>query len=236
MASVLTTLENGSIIDLDGVAVIRSVSQRERDNANLRRRERSPQAEDRNFTVAIETRGAEGRVNTVYDSDLTVAEFVANKTGPLASKFKLINGTAAVNEDARVLAIQPLAKREGSDNASVLYLEGGSSRGLFTTLPVAELVATLGTKATAHLSAIGKEALIDRKAITRKPTLFDADAPLAEGQKRYTCAVTIGKSQLYFMATPAEVLGQSVIDGRAAQRPTEAPAQAKPAAARKTHG
>lgn len=210
-----TTLNTGHIIDTEGVRVIRAVSDNERDRQNASRAELSPQYKPRNFTVAIEIPGDDGKTKVSYDTDISVADFVATKLGPMRTQFALLpDQSAAVHEAAEVLAIRPLARREDSDKRTVLHLAGASQRGLFTALDMPGLLIFLGKDRTRKLAPIGNEGFINRAAIVGKPTLLDPTKPLAEGQSRHTTAVKIGGRLHYFDASPAEILGVYVIDAR----------------------
>lgn len=181
----------------------------------MRSAELSPQYKPRNFTVAIEVPGPDGRTKVAYDTDITVADFVATKLGTMASAFALLpDQSAAVHVGAHVIALRPIAPREGSDKRTVLHVVGASQRGLYTALDMSGMLNFLGKDRTRHLAPIGNEGFIDRGAIVGKPTLLDPAKPLAEGQTRHTTAVKIGGWIHYFDASPAAILGARVIDAR----------------------
>lgn len=218
-----TTLETGDLIAIDGVKVIRSVSDKERDSRNASRVQFNAASQIRNFTVAIETATADGMTKVEYDTDISVEQFVATKLGPLASRFQLLpDKTAAVSTQARAIAIRPLAARDGSDKRAIVQFEGpgASQRGLFVSLDLKGVLGFLGSDRTKHLTQIGEEGFIDRAAIVGTPTLLDPNKPLEPGQKRYTTAVQIGGHSHLFEARPETLLGVTVIDAR---RPAAAP-------------
>ncbi len=220
MTSLNVILPHGKSMDLDGVAVIRSVDQKESDGYNARLLEDLKQrpgydgvVPSRRWSVALEAANSDGRVNTRYTTG-SVKELVT-AAPELQRRFQLIDGgQAAVSQAAKVHLIRPLAGRDGSDKRTVVHVEGGSSNGLLVTSSMADIKAELGPKA-AHLTAIGQEGFIDRSRIARVDA-FDPNAELEAGQQRFTIAVRfegVYRPQ-YFVADEATLRGAPVIDLR----------------------
>lgn len=219
-------LPHGKQADLDGVTVIRSVDEKESAAYNERLLEGLKKRPDfngvvpsRRWTLAIEKPGADGRTDVTYTSDLTVAELVA-AVPDLGKRLQVINdGRSAVA--GKVHLIRPLEQREGSANRAVIWIEGGSSNGLLVSKTAAEIRVELGQRA-AHLTQIGEEGFIDRSRID-SITAFDPNKALEPGQKRFASSVQFkgvnARRPQFFMATPAEITGEKVLDLRSATRP-----------------
>jgi hypothetical protein len=215
-------LPHGRQVDLDGVAVIRSVSSKESDGYNSRLAEDLAKRPDfngvvpsRRWTVVLEKPNADGFVDTIYASDVSVPELVA-AVPDLARRFQLIDrDRAAVAGKAHL--IRPLDAREGSDNRAVIWIEGGSSNGLYVRSTAAEIRMELGQRA-AHLTQIGEEGFVDRSRIERI-NAFQSEKPLEPGSKRFATSVQFkgvnAKRPQFFVATPAEITGAKVVDLRA---------------------
>lgn len=231
-------LPHGKTVDIEGVKVIRSVSQQESDNFNERMARMPNNAgliSNRRWTVALEVPNARGGISTRYTSDVDVAELVG-RLGPAGQNYDLIDGSnAAIAKDAKVHLIRPLQERADSANRAVIHVEGGSSNGLMVQATASDIHAELGAKA-AGLKAIGDEGFINPERIVNI-SAFDESRELAEGQQRFTSAVKfegVYRPQ-YFKADATTLTGKQVIDTRAeASRPA---AKARPAqAARATKG
>jgi hypothetical protein len=246
------TLPHGKSMDLDTVAVVRSVSQAESDAYNARLLEDLKKRPDyagivpsRRWTVALEVAG-EQRVTTRYTDALTVKQLV-EAAPEVAQRFELIdNGRSAIKKGARIHLIRPLQQRDDTqsaatgDNKAVIHVDGGSSSGLYVSKTAGDIKVELGARA-GHLVQIGEEGFIDRTRI-ESVTAFDADKNLKPGQTRFAIAVRfkdVWRPQ-YFVASEATLRGAPVVDLRqagdvqagAAQavRPVVAPrANARPA-------
>jgi hypothetical protein len=236
-------LPHGTSIDLDAVKVIRAVGEKESDGFNHRMAARPGGTgiiSDSRWTVALEVMGEKG-ITTRYTRDpdadrngpLTVAKMVA-ALGDAGRRFQVVDGgTAAVDVNAKAIAIRPLAAREGSDNLAVVYIAGASGNGLFVANDVEGIRKELGPRA-AHLSQIGQEGYIDRSKIERVGA-FDPDKELHEGQTRYVTSVKlagIGRPQ-FFQADAATITGSTVVDTRAALSATRPPERTAGPAGRK---
>lgn len=229
-------LPHGKTVDLDAVAVIRSVSANESQRFNERRATMpggNGVVSDRRWTVALEVRGEKG-IQTRYTSDVTVAELVS-RLGDAAKRFKLIDaGSAAIDRSAKVILVRPLGARDGSDKQAIIHIDGGSSNGLMVTKAAADIRTELGGQAS-HLRAVGDEGFVDTTRI-KSVSKFDPDKDLAEGQQRFATAVQfegVYRPQ-YFRAEAHVITGSAVIDTRTApdEGGARAGAQARAAAGR----
>lgn len=229
-------LPHGKTVDLDAVAVIRSVSPAESQRFNERMATMpggNGTISDRRWTVALEVKGEKG-IQTRYTSDVTVADLVS-RLGDAAKRFKLIDGGhAAIDRNAKAILIRPLAARDGSDRQAIVHVDGGSSNGLMVTASAADIKAELGSQAS-HLRPVGDEGFVDTTRI-RSISKFDPDKVLEEGQQRFTTAVQfdgVYRPQ-YFRAEAHDITGATVIDARTAPdgAAARAGAQARAAAGR----
>lgn len=217
------TLPHGASADFDGVTVIRTVDDKEsaanneRITADLAKQPGyTGVVASRRWTLAFEKPNADGRVSTRYTSDISVEQLV-NAAPELKARFELIDGgRSAIAKGARVHLIRPLEAREGSDNRAVIYVDGGSSSGLYVTRTADAIKGDLASHA-AHLTQIGDEGFVDRSRIERV-NAFNPDKPLEPGQQRFTVAVNfkgVYRPQ-FFKASEAELRGAPVIDLRKA--------------------
>lgn len=229
-------LPHGKTVDLDAVAVIRSVSANESQRFNERMATLpggNGVISDRRWTVALEVQGEKG-IQTRYTADVTVADLVA-RLGDAAKRFKVIDGgNAAIDRNAKVALVRPLAVRDGSDKQAIVHIDGGSSNGLMVTMSAADIRAELGAQAI-HLRQVGDEGFVDTTRI-KSISKFDPDKDLAEGQQRFATAVQfegVYRPQ-YFRAETHEITGAAVIDTRTAPdaAAARAGAQARAAAGR----
>lgn len=211
-------LPHGKTIDLDAVAVIRSVSENESTRFNERMATMpggNGVVSDRRWTVALEVKGEKG-IQTRYTADVTVAELVS-RLGDAAKRFKVIDGgNAAIDKSAKVVLVRPLGTRDGSDKQAIVHIDGGSTNGLMVAKSAADIKAELGPQAS-HLRPVGDEGFIDVSRI-RSVSKFDSDKDLAEGQQRFATAVQfegVYRPQ-YFRAEAHDITGAAVIDTRAA--------------------
>ena len=211
-------LPHGKTVDLDAVAVIRSVSANESQRFNERMATMpggNGVISDRRWTVALEVKGEKG-IQTRYTSDVTVADLVS-RLGDAAKRFKLIDGgNAAIDRSAKVILVRPLGARDGSDKQAIVHIDGGSSNGLMVTKSAADIRAELGSQAS-RLRPVGDEGFVDVSRI-KSVSKFDPDKGLAEGQQRFTTAVQfegVYRPQ-YFRAEAHEITGATVIDTRTA--------------------
>jgi hypothetical protein len=229
-------LPHGKTIDLDAVAVIRSVSPNESQRFNERMATMPGGTgiiSDRRWTVALEVQGEKG-IQTRYTADVTVAELIT-RLGDAAKRFKTIDaGNAAIDRSAKVVLIRPLGARDGSDKQAIVHIDGGSSNGLMVTTSAADIRAELGSQAS-HLRQVGDEGFVDTARI-KSVSKFDPDKDLAEGQQRFATAVQfegVYRPQ-YFRAEAHDITGATVIDTRKAPDAAAARsgAQARAAAGR----
>lgn len=209
-------LPHGKTIDLDAVAVIRSVSANESQRFNERMATMpggNGVISDRRWTVALELQGEKG-IQTRYTADVTVADLVA-RLGDAAKRFKVIDaGNAAIDRSAKVILVRPLGTRDGSDKQAIVHIDGGSSNGLMVTKTAADIRTELGPQAS-HLRQVGEEGFVDTTRI-KSVSKFDPDKDLAEGQQRFATAVQfegVYRPQ-YFRAEAHEITGAAVIDTR----------------------
>ena len=209
-------LPHGKTIDLDAVAVIRSVGANESQRFNERMATMpggNGVISDRRWTVALEVKAEKG-IQTRYTSDVTVADLVA-RLGDAAKRFKLIDaGNAAIDRNAKVILVRPLGTRDGSDKQAIVHIDGGSTNGLMVTKTAADIRTELGPQAS-HLRPVGEEGFVDTTRI-KSVSKFDPDKDLAEGQQRFATAVQfegVYRPQ-YFRAEAHEITGAAVIDTR----------------------
>lgn len=213
-------LPDGKSFDLDGVTVIRTVEQAESDAFNARTLESLEKrlgfdgvVPSRRWTVVLEKPNDEGRVRLTYTTGSV--ESLVKAAPDLAKRFVVIdNGRSAIAATAKAHLIRPLPEREDSANRAIVYVEGGSSNGLYVTSTAGDIKAELGVRA-AHLTPVGKEGFIDRSRI-ENVAAFDPSKELAEGQQRFTVAVRfLGVSRpQFFVADEATLRGTPVLDLR----------------------
>ncbi len=211
-------LPHGKTVDLDAVAVIRSVSANESQRFNERMATMpggNGVVSDRRWTVALEVKGEKG-IQTRYTADVTVAELIS-RLGDAAKRFKVIDGgNAAIDKTAKVVLVRPLGARDGSDKQAIVHIDGGSTNGLMVTKTAADIRAELGAQAS-QLRQVGDEGFVDVSRI-KSVSKFDPDKDLAEGQQRFTTAVQLEGvyRPQYFRAEAHDITGTTVIDTRAA--------------------
>lgn len=211
-------LPHGKTIDLDAVAVIRSVGANESQRFNERMATMpggNGVISDRRWTVALEVKGEKG-IQTRYTAEVTVADLVA-RLGDAAKRFKLIDdGNAAIDRSAKVVLVRPLGQRDGSDKQAIVHIDGGSTSGLLVTKTAADIRTELGPQAS-QLRQVGDEGFVDTTRI-KSVSKFDPDKDLAEGQQRFATAVQfegVYRPQ-FFRAEAHEITGAAVIDARTA--------------------
>lgn len=233
--TLMVRLPNGANTDLAETAVIRSVGENESNSHNeqlLEFLKGRPNFDgvvpSTRWTIAIERKGLRPLYTTGDVAQLVAAVNAhALANGAKKEPFKLIDANrAAIASDAKAILIRPLAAREGSEIRATVWIEGGSSNGLFVTRDATAIKSELGASA-AHLAAIGDEGFIDRKRIARV-NAFDQERDLKEGQQRFTTAVRfdgVYRPQ-YFKATEQEIYGSPVLN-------LAAGAPARPAAGQK---